>query len=313
MNSHRTGLNGLSRRQFLIGSGVATASALLPGGLALAAPAASPGPILVFSKFYQELKLNFHQAAELTAQAGLDGVDCPVRTGGEVLPERVAEDLPKYVAAMKEVKLSMPLIVTGIVGLKTPYAQSVLSTAKKLGVNYYRLGFQTETSGTSVDQQISRIRAQLSELGAFNRELGITGLCQNHSQAGKPSFGGGDLRQLSQMVNDLDPKTIGVAFDIGHAWAVHGPDWRMWFDRLKPWIRVVYVKDVERGKGWTALGRGEIYQTGFFRLLKEMGYAGPISLHIEYDWAESGSKRTEAQMVKCLRRDLEVLRNWLKE
>ena len=47
-------------------------------------------PIAVFSKVYQELKLDFKAAADLTAEAGLDGIDCPVRSGGEIEPEQAA-------------------------------------------------------------------------------------------------------------------------------------------------------------------------------------------------------------------------------
>ena len=43
-------------------------------------------PLTVFSKVYQELKLSFEQAAALTADGGLDGIDCPVRGGGEIPP-----------------------------------------------------------------------------------------------------------------------------------------------------------------------------------------------------------------------------------
>src|SRR5436190_6911561 len=83
-----------SRRDFLASSLITGAALALSGVTSSATPIASP--IAVFSKIYQELKLDFDAAAEVTAQAGLDGIDCPVRDGGEILPEHAAEQLPRY-------------------------------------------------------------------------------------------------------------------------------------------------------------------------------------------------------------------------
>src|SRR5258708_39938940 len=90
---NRTG--ELSRREFI------ERAAIVSSAFALSSAGAAPAwgaekrslPIVVFSKVYQELKLSFEEAASITAEAGLDGIDCPVRPGGEVLPERAGEDL----------------------------------------------------------------------------------------------------------------------------------------------------------------------------------------------------------------------------
>ena len=77
-------MSSLSRRQFIArtlatsSTAALYASRTLPG---LAADTFSP-PIVVFSKVYQTLKLDFVQAAAVTAEAGLAGVDCPVRPFG---------------------------------------------------------------------------------------------------------------------------------------------------------------------------------------------------------------------------------------
>ena len=39
--------------------------------------------------------------AELVAEVGWDGIECPVRSKGQVEPERVEEDLPKMVEALR--------------------------------------------------------------------------------------------------------------------------------------------------------------------------------------------------------------------
>src|SRR5205807_1723556 len=98
-------------------------------------------PIVLFSKACQPLKLNFEQAAEFIAEAGLDGIDSPVRPDGEIVPERVADELPVYVEALRKRGMSMPYITTAITGPDSPQAETVLRTARKLGIKRYRLGF----------------------------------------------------------------------------------------------------------------------------------------------------------------------------
>ena len=90
------------------------------------------------------------------------------------------------------------------------------------------------------------IKAQLKDLAALNKQIGIGAIFQNHSPAGR-SYVGGDLSELYDIVKDFDPAQIGVAFDIGHALVVHGDDWRRHFEKLKSHLKVAYVKDVTRG------------------------------------------------------------------
>src|SRR5438105_3071196 len=88
----------VSRRQFLSQSLVASVGSSVLARSVLAANAERDWPpaIVVFTKVYQVLGLSFDQSAAITAEAGLAGVDVPVRPKGEVEPERVEEDLPRY-------------------------------------------------------------------------------------------------------------------------------------------------------------------------------------------------------------------------
>jgi len=58
-------------------------------------------------------------------------------------------------------------------------------------------------------------------------------------------------------------------------------------------------------------GQGEIAATGYFKLLKEMGYRAPISLHIEFDWKDGGKTGTRAALVKALQDCARMLKGWL--
>ena len=302
----------LSRREFIARALAASSTAALGGASALPvlAEEKSPLPIVVFSKVYQTLKLNFDDAAAVTAEAGIDGIDCPVRPGGEILPEHVTGELPQYVAALRKRGLQLPLLTTGITSVSSPCAEDILRTAKKLGVQFYRLGFVIRATDASAGKQVREIKAQLKDLAALNKQIGIGALVQNHSPAGR-SYLGGDLSELLDLVKDFDPAQIGVAFDIGHALVVHGDDWRQHFQKLESHLKIVYVKDVKREGRWVPFGEGDIATTGYFKLLRELEYNAPVSLHIEFDWTDGGKSKTRPALVKALQDSSRVLRRWL--
>jgi L-ribulose-5-phosphate 3-epimerase len=305
-------MHRLSRRDFIARTVAASSTVALCGGGAL--PILADGtpalPIVVFSKVYQELKLSFDDAAAVTAEAGIDGIDCPVRPGGEVLPEHVTGELPQYASALRKRGLQMPLLTTAITGVASPHTVEILRTAKKLGVKFYRLGFIIRESNASASKQVREFKAQLKDLAALNKQLGIGAIVQNHSPSGQ-TYVGGDLTELYEIVKDFDPAQIGVAFDIGHALVVHGDGWRLHFEKLKPHLKIAYVKDVKREGRWVPSGTGDIGSTGYFKLLRELNYQAPVSLHIEFDWTDGGKAKTRAALVKALQDSARVLRHWL--
>jgi sugar phosphate isomerase/epimerase len=306
----RTGSPRFSRRDFLVRTATVGALAILrPNGvLGEAANPLTSCPVAVFSKVYQELKLGFAEAARLTAEAGLDGVDCPVRDGGEIEPEAAADQLPEYARVLRSHGLGVNLITSGIVGTATPHAERVLRAARQVGVVCYRLGYFKPSRELSPARQAAEVRAQWKDLAALNREVGVCGLFQNHGG----SFGA-HLPDLLAVVKQFDPRDIGVAFDIGHAIAVHGAGWRTYFQELRSHLRVAYFKDVTADGKWVRFGEGEVAGSGYLPRLKEMGYSAPISLHIEFDWARAGTGRNRESLGRALSESTTVLRRWLRE
>ena len=300
----------ISRREFLQAAGTAAAAALLSPALTHAAAETAKTPeLVVFSKIYQSLNLSYQESTRVTAAAGLQGVDAAVRPGGEVLPEKVTEDLPKYFEALRAVNLNMPLMATAITSTKTAHAETTLRVARRLGVRYYRLGPKHPAADQPLQQQVREFKAALKDLAAMNKELGIIGVLQNHSPSGKNSYFGGDLAQMRELLEGLDPQHLGMVFDIGHAVVVHGDKWRELFEPLKPHLSLIYLKDVKRPAKWLPMGEGEIHKTGFLDYLREIKYSAPISIHIEYDWA-AGKEKTPALLGESLKRDAQVIRRW---
>ena len=82
---------------------------------------------------------------------------------------------------------------------------------------------------------------------------------------------------------------------------------------LKSHIKVAYVKDAKMTGRWVPFGEGDVGHLGYFKLLKEMGYNAPISMHIEFDWTEKGKTKNREALVKALKESAGVLKKWLAE
>jgi sugar phosphate isomerase/epimerase len=315
----RRSRHSMTRRRFIRLSGetaAAVSTSFLLAGLNCGDCEAAENPlppVAVFSKIYQELKLDFRQSAEVTAAAGLDGIDCAVRPGGEIQPERAAEQMPQYAAALAERRVRMLLLTTAVQGVDSPHARDILTAAKALGIKYYRLGYWMHGPGVSADKSRERIRSSLKELAAMNREIGVCALFHNHSSGNDRSsvFAGGDLAEMYELVKDFDADQVGVAFDLGHAIITHGDQWRSHFERLEDHIRVVYLKDVKRPAQFVPFGQGEFGRASFFDLLAKTNYRAPLSMHVEYDWAPRGQK-TRERLVETLKSNRRVVGQWFK-
>jgi len=221
--------------------------------------------------------------------------------------------MPRYAEALGEHHVRMLLLTTAIQGVGSPHAREILSTAKGLGIQYYRLGYWSHGPGLPAEKLCERIRSSLKELAAMNREMGLCALFHNHSAGSDKTTGpaGGDLAELYEIVKDFDADQVGVAFDLGHAIITHGDQWRTHFERLKDHIRVVYLKDVARPSRFVPFGQGELGRTDFFALLAKLNYRAPLSMHIEYDWAPHGQK-TREMLVETLKRSRRVVGQWFK-
>ena len=234
---------------------------------------------------------------------------------GEILPEKAADEMPRYAEILKKHGRSMIFITTDILGVDTPNAETVLRTAKKLGIRYYRMGFITYPKDKSPKELVTETRAKLKDLAALNRELGLTAIWQNHSPSNKTSlYLGGDLNVMEALMEGFSPNEIAVAFDLGHSLVVHGQQWKEHFNKLKPHFGLAYIKDVnlalEDKKKFCAFGDGDFAKTDFFTQLKAMHYAQPLSVHVEYEWTEPKQPKTRELLIPVLQRCVKMTRQW---
>jgi sugar phosphate isomerase/epimerase len=301
----------LSRREFIQRASLGAALALTP----LADPAASQAQprgrwkIIAFSKPFTNL--SFDDTADLVADVGWDGIECPVRKAStHILPERVEEDLPKMVEALKKRGREVSMITTDITGVDRS-AEQILRTAAKAGIRRYRLGAIRYVADKSIPDQLEDIKARLRDLAQLNRTVGIQGGIQNHS--GQDYFAA-PVWDAYEVIRALPPADIGIAFDIGHATLEGGLSWPIQARLAEPRYSVVYVKDFrweKQDRGWRSvwcpLGQGMIAGPKFFTTLARSRYDGPVCQHHEYEMGKT------AEMVGHFKRDLQTLRDWLND
>lgn len=294
----------LDRRAFLAAAAATGASVALPAfGAGQAEP--SRPEICAFIKFIQSL--SYDEMAARVAEIGFDGIESTVRAKGHVLPERVKEDLPRQLEALRKHGLDLTIMTTDVVRLEDPYTEDVLRTGAALGVKKYRMGFYRYDTQRGVIDQLNEIRPQLRELAAFNKELGLTAVYQNHSGA---DFVGAPIWDLHYLLDGIPVDQIGVAFDIRHAMIEGGLSWPLEYDVIKPSLGAVFAKDFEWSGKKTQhvpLGEGRVDKK-FFRMHRQSGIECPVSLHVEY----VGEDDTEENLA-ALARDYKTLCKWLEQ
>jgi sugar phosphate isomerase/epimerase len=297
-----------SRREFLtLGAGTLGALGLCrPGAVAAEAGEVNRFPLIGFSKPFQ--KLDAERTAELVTAVGWDGIECPVRARGQVEPERAPDELPKFAAALRRRGRDVHLVATDITSLKTPHAEKVMRTLATLGIKRFRLGFFTYPADAPPADRLKEIAPALKDIADACRDLGLQAGVQNHSGARSV---GAPVWDVYSIIRDLDPRHIGFCFDIGHATVEGGLSWPIEARLAEPFYTAVMAKDFYWKKTadgwkdtWCPLGEGMVSRS-FFDRLKKSSYRGPICQHHEYDLGNS------QQMVDRLRRDLNVLKEWL--
>jgi sugar phosphate isomerase/epimerase len=265
--------------------------------------------------------LDYNGMANVAAELGFNGVDLTVRPEGHVVPERVADDLPKAVEAVKKVGLNVNMIVTAITNPDDPSTEQILKAASSQGVSYYRMGWINYDDKKSMSDNLDHFRSQMKKFEALNQKYKIHGAYQNHSGL---SFGS-PVWDLWMVIKDLDPEWVGSQFDVMHAQVEGGNTWQLGLKLLKSHIRTIDIKDFVWSKtdaGWKTqvvpLGEGMIDYKKYLQLLKEYQLEGPFSMHFEYPLGgvENGAKQItipKQEVMNAMKRDLVAFKKMLSE
>jgi L-ribulose-5-phosphate 3-epimerase len=266
----------LTRRELLF---TATAAAA-----AHAQAAGSLPSLCIFSKHLADL--NYDELGKAAKEFGFDGVDLTVRPKGHVLPERVAEDLPRAVEQIRGHGVSVPMVTTGLTTPSDPAARPTLSTAARLKVPFFKPGYMYYKED-DIEKRLAQAKKDTEGLVALGKQYGIVAGFHNHSGP----YVGTAVWDIRAVIADSDPKWIGYYFDPCHATAEGGvAGWLVALRLALPRMKMVALKDFyweKRDGRWRmkmcALGEGMVDFPKVFSMLAAARFTGPISLHVEYD------------------------------
>ena len=311
LSSRRT----LLKRASMLGVGALAAQSSMVTHAQEPAPASDHGIKPEFCLFTKHL-LGMEPAAlaDHAASLGFAGLEAPIRPGGHIEPERVADELPAFVDTLAKARIKLTILTSGINAVDpAQHTEPILRTAAKSGVKYYRLNWFKYDLKQPLLPQLGEIRAKIKDLIALSHELGIQPLSQNHNG---PDYVGASIWDLESVMRDFAPADWGFAYDIMHATVVGGTSWQIGYQLARPRIGAACFKDfIWSGKlkpRACPLGEGMAAGQEYARLLRESQFSGPISLHVEYLQARKISNAGEASIAhEAAAADFSTLRKWL--
>ena len=296
MNSRRTFLRNLS----------ATA---LASALPAAAAEQKKNTVCFFTKHLQGL--SFDDIASLGAEAGFNGVESPIRPKGHIEPEKVVDELPKFVEALKKQGMEMTIMTSGINEVsKEQHTEEVLRTAAKLGVKRFRMNYYKYDLKQPIWDQLQAVRPKIKDLVALCKEIGIQPMFQNHS--GKDYFGA-PVWDIFSIMREYPAADFSFAYDILHSTCEGGLSWPLEFNLVKDHIGAAYFKDFKwdgRKLVTVPIGEGQV-DPAYGKMLMKTGYTGPISLHLEYLKGDPKDPAVLKEFREAHVRDMKTLNGWL--
>jgi sugar phosphate isomerase/epimerase len=305
-----------TRREF-IGSAAVAASALAasPALGQMTRPASTVPKLCLFSKPLHNRP--FRELPAILNKLGIDAVDLTCRPRGHVLPERVADDLPRAVGLLREAGIEVPMITTGITHAGRAHAETIVKTAADLDIRYLKLGYFLYHDLNRLTNRLTEVKGRLRDIVALCRQYHIRAGFHNHCG----NVVGAPMWDLWHLIEDLPPQDIGSFFDVRHAAAEGGAGgWRIGLHLLALRIIMLAVKDFVWTKspsnGWrienVPIGQGMAPIEEALWILKQKAFNGPLSLHMEYGdrHAEANSGEEKANL-SAIRADWTFMRKML--
>lgn len=298
-----------TRRRFLQNASLLAGSLAATAFTPASAAAEKANKLCFFTKHLQGL--SFDDIASLAVEMGVDGVESPIRPKGHIEPEKVEDELPKYVEALKKQNLELMIMTSGINEVSAEQrTEAVLRTAAKLGVKRFRMLYYKYDLSKPIWAQLQEVKPRLKDLIQLCQEIGIQPLFQNHS--GKDYFGA-PIWDIYSLMQEYQPEQFSFCYDIFHATVEGGMQWPLSAALTSTHWGAIYFKDFQwqgRKAEGCPLGQGQV-SPEFAKLLKKQGYKGPISLHVEYLKGDPKDPAVLKEFREAHLRDFKVLKDWM--
>jgi sugar phosphate isomerase/epimerase len=299
-----------------LATGTASAARARSGAGPEAAGSAAAGGALTYSFFSKHLPdLNWTDLAAATIDMGFDGIDLTVRSKGHVAPERVAEELPRALDAIRAKGTSVSMITTELTSASHPTANAIFAAAGKAGIKLAKVGYWRYAL-KDVRAEVAAMGSDLAGLAQLAKQHGVTIGIHNHQ-----SNIGASVWDIAPQIDKLDAQAIGYYFDPRHALMEGGGVvWKTATLLALPRMKMISVKDAfwEKGpKGWVAqhcpMGEGMVDWPWFATTIANSMFAGPVSLHVEYKIPGATPEELRRNMMSAAKRDLEFTKRQFAE
>ncbi len=271
-------MSRLSRRAFAIGAAAALQ-------IRADAPRALP-TICLFSKHLP--KIHYAELGGVLKDLGFPGCDLTVRSrrtcrAGALrrrsIPRRGSHPRGGRGRPHDHHRICLPV--------RSHHMPNVLALAGRMKVPYFKLGYWQYKPSDNIETRLAEVRRDVAGLVAMGRAYGIAAGFHNHSG----NYVGEAVWDARAIIGDMDPKWIGYYFDPCHATAEGGEaGWNIAMRMALPRIKMVALKDFYWAKvdgKWTMrmcpIGEGMVNWGQVFALLASAHFAGPLSLHLEYE------------------------------
>ena len=225
-------------------------------------------------------------------EAGFTAILWTVRPGAHIEPAQVETELPRIVRLMKAAGMDTPMIITGIGDVTSDRAEAILATMQAVGIRLYRAVAPPYNYNMPFPPQYAACKKKLAAVAKLNEKYGAIAAFHTHAYANTI---GGSAWDLWMLLTDLDPRYIGLNYDIGHVTSKGGFGWRESIRAVGPYLHSVSVKDfywekeqnVPSGQWpWRTRfirpGDGMVDFSDFFRYLQSIGFDGPLENYFEY-------------------------------
>lgn len=267
--------------------------------------------LIVFSKSLADCSLD--QLVDVAKNAKFDGYDLCVRPGHPVTPENAATEIPRAVALFRNAGLVIPML-TAAGDLTTPddpTAEPILAAMGENGIGLLKLGyFHYDPQTQDFWEQVSVVRSALEGWQKLAEKHGVKVCYHTHSNRHMSS----NASMLMHLLDGFDPQYIGGFLDTGHLVA-EGEEFPVAAQIVKRYLSIISAKDflllrkqvnnhgvVDRHV--VEAGSGMVDWTTVFQTIKEIGFAGPITAHCEFELPEDG-------IVAGITREVAFLRSFL--
>jgi sugar phosphate isomerase/epimerase len=235
---------------------------------------------------------------------GFDGVDLSVEPGGHVPPEKAGNFLMPALEGFTGRGIDVPMISTALTSLEDKDAENVLGLAAYIKVPFFRPGHWKFTGSPAIEMQLGLVQRQIAGLAQLARATNMVMGIHNFVDGAE----GAAVADIARVIRPIDPHLVGYCFDAGYATAQGGSNgFAAALELALPRLKMVAVRDFKwdgEGAGMPKmqpcpLGEGIVDWPKFFAALAKARFAGPVSLHIDY---QPKSK------TAAIRKDLAFLR-----